>query len=69
MIQINWKGTRKDGKVAVGTATVFGTPVEWFITKTAGGLHYELHFGEVKAVPMITRATIADCKQYAEEYF
>lgn len=69
MIQINWKGTRKDGKVSIGTCTVFGTPVTWIITKSAGGLSYELHFEEVKAVPTIGRATINECKQYAAEYF
>ena len=65
---VNWKNTRKGRKVAIGTCTVVGTPVEWFITKSAGGLSYELHFGEVKVVPMVTRATIIDCKLYAENY-
>ena len=68
-MSIEWKGTRKDGKVSIGTSAVFGTPVEWFITKTAGGLYYELHFGEIKAVPRVTCATIKECKEYAEAYF
>jgi len=66
---INWKATRKDGKVAVGTTSVGTTPVEWNITKSKGGLNYQLHLGEVGKVPMITRATIDDCKVYAEAYF
>jgi hypothetical protein len=66
---IEWKGTRKDGKVAVGKLMVGATEVEWVITKSAGGLSYSLHLGEVKTVPMVTRSTIIECKLYAQEYF
>jgi hypothetical protein len=66
---IDWIKTRKNGKVAVGIGRVGTTDVEWSITKSAGGLNYQLHLGEVGKVPMITRATIDDCKVYAEAYF
>ncbi len=66
---IEWKNTRKDRKVAVGTQTVMGQSFEWFVTKSLGGLAYCLHLCEVKAVPMLTRSTIIECKQYAEGFF
>lgn len=66
---IDWKNTRKAGKVATGTEEVGSTPVQWNITKSPGGLSYQLHLGEVGKVPMITRPTINDCKVYAEAYF
>jgi hypothetical protein len=66
---IEWKGTRKDGKVAVGKEKVGDTEIEWFVTKSAGGLSYSLHLGAVKTVPMVTRSTIIECKLYAEAYF
>ncbi len=66
---IEWKGTRKDGVVSKGTGRVGNTDVEWFICKSPGGLSYQLHFGEVKKVPLVTRGTINECKMYAEVYF
>ena len=66
---IEWKKVRKNGLVAIGTETVSDTEIEWNITKSAGGLCYTLHLGEVKSVPMVTRSTINDCKVYAEVYF
>jgi hypothetical protein len=66
---IDWTRTRKNGKVAIGTETAYTKTVEWNITKSPGGLSYQLHLGEVKVVPMITRTTIDDCKVYAEAYF
>lgn len=64
-----WKGTRKDGVVSKGVQRVSGQEVDWLINKSAGGLCYCLHFGTVGKVPMVTRSTIIECKQYAEDYF
>lgn len=69
MINIEWKNTRKNGTVRIGTQQVGDTELEWFITKSAGGQSYQLHMGEVKPVAMVTRATIEDCKEYASKYF
>lgn len=66
---IEWTRTRKNGKVAVGKTMVGTTEVEWNITKSPGGLSFQLHLGEVKKIPMLTRGTIDDCKIYAEAYF
>lgn len=66
---IEWKGTRKDGKVAVGTQEAMGQTIEWFVTKSPGGINYCLHLCEVKPTAMVSRSTIIECKQYAEGYF
>lgn len=66
---IEWKGTRKNGVVSTGVQRVSNQEVDWFITKSAGGLCYSLHFGTVGKVPMVTRSTIIECKQYAGVYF
>ncbi len=68
-MSIVWKGVRQGRKVSIGTFTAMGEPCEWIITKSLGGLHYGLHLVDVKEPAMITRATITECKQYAEEYF
>ena len=66
---IKWKGTRKGRISAKGIQEVNGTEVEWLVAKSLGGLHYELHLFEIKATPVVTRATLAECRTYAENYF
>lgn len=66
---IKWKNTREKGVVALGEEEVSNQSIKWFISKSPAGLAYQLHVGEVKKVPMVTRATVSDCKTFAEEYF
>ena len=65
---IEWKRTRKNGVVEIGTKRVGASTVTWTIKKSGGGLSYQLFLGEPTDTPMFTRATIDDCKIIAEVY-
>lgn len=55
----------KKGKTYVGVQKVGSVEFDWKITKSPGGMAYKLYMGKV---PMITKATIEECKEYAENF-
>ena len=65
---IDWKNTRKNGAVAIGTKVIKDSSITWVIRKSVGGLNYRLFLGETQTNPMYTRPTINDCKVLAEAY-
>ncbi len=60
---IKWVAGRRKTIISIGTKG----DVKWYITKTATKM-FQLHFMEIKLIPMITRNNISACKRYAEAY-
>jgi hypothetical protein len=65
---IEWKNTRKNGVVAIGTKAIGNSSITWVIKKSAGGLNYQLFLGETEKNPMYSRPSINDCKVLAEAF-
>ena len=61
------KWTTNTGRRKTLIATGIKGDYKWYITQTATKM-FELHFMEIKLIPMITRREINDCKRYAEVY-
>lgn len=67
-MKLEWKKVRRKGVVAIGEGNLNGRPVIWNVTKSPGGMSYQLHLCEVKPTPLYSGASVGDCKRYAERY-